>query len=628
MYHCIVNEQFVNENYDIKPSSGEIWANSEIEVTITFAPNVSADYKTTAFLDVIGRDERLPLWISGTGVGPKACLSYDSLDLGDLFINSRHQYEVTIDNRGDIPCTWELENPSTPFADIFTFESRSGTLAVDSSSTINIQLFSTDKLGDFEEIFEFKLHGSDEKLKFRFKGCIIGPTFHFDVDTIDFGLVSYEFLHSKNLMLYNTSEIPMTYNLCVPQDGAFVQKEFEVEVSKDAICVYDLEKMDFHLLTNHPIPSLFLISPRSPLNTHHNLTRLVQPSSGVLEPGAQQVVRLDLISTTLKEYEYSLNVDVEGVGKNLLSLPILAECRVPKIEVASREVPYGDCFIRFPYTEELTLVNTDTQLSAKYEVISQDPSTLSIASYEAIPPVGSVPPSGSTKVKIKVVGEKLGQFRLPVMLSIAGSVEPPLQSSVVATCVGPKITLSSEQIKWGPTACLIDNVRDLVLTNDSEIPAPFKIFLKNARSKFRVDVRDGVLSPHECVVLHVIACLDDTIVHKDQLHIIVAEGENLMVPLSAKGIGTTLYSHEDLKVIDFGATFTNQECAKYITIENKGRRPQSLRWINQTIKDRMMSNAAKMRKVEQDAKKSGKKQVSHCATMSAPYPLPHWTPLN
>ena len=201
---------------------------AQIEVTITFAPNVSAEYKSTAFLDVVGRDERLPLWISGTGVGPKAGLSYDSLDLGDLFINSKHVYEVSIENRGDIPCTWELQDPDTPFADIFNFDVRSSTLAVDSTKTINIELFSTSKLGDFDEIFEFKLNGSDEKLKFRFKGCIIGPTFHFDVDTIDYGLVSYEFLHSKNLMLYNTSEIPMTYKLKVPMDGAFVQKEFDV----------------------------------------------------------------------------------------------------------------------------------------------------------------------------------------------------------------------------------------------------------------------------------------------------------------------------------------------------------------------------------------------------------------
>ncbi|GMH58813.1 hypothetical protein TrST_g5240 [Triparma strigata] len=562
--HALMEDdmQFTHDNYEIKPMSGEIWANSEIEVTVTFRPDVSAEYKSTAYLDVIGRDQRLPLWINSTGVGPKAGLTFDSLDLGDLFINSMHRYELTIENRGDIACDWELVTPDTPFADIFSFSETSGSLSVDASKTLSIALCSTAKLGEFDELFEFKLHGSDERLKCRFKGNIIGPTFHFDVDTIDFGLISYEFLHTKNIMLYNTSEIPMNYSLCVPQDGAFVKKEFSIE-----------------------------------------------PSSGTLEPGQQQQVQVDLISTTVKEYEYSLRVDVEGVGENLLSLPIIAECKVPKIVIKNKEVPYGDCFIRFPYTEELILVNDDPDLSAKYEVIAQDPATTAIASYETIPPVGSVPPNSETKVKIRAIGEKLGNFRLPLMLSIAGSVEPPLQSSIVANCIGPKLSLSHTQIKWGPTTCLIDNVRDLIMTNDSEIPAPFKIFLKNARSKFRVDVRDGVLSPRESVVIHVIACLDDTIVHKDQLHVIVSEGDNLMVPLSAKGMGTTLWAHEDLSVIDFGSTFTNQQCQKYITIENKGRRPQSLKWINQTIKDRILSQAGKKNKPE-DGKKKKKKSES------------------
>ena len=322
---------------------------------------------------------------------------------------------------------------------------------------------------------------------------------------------------------------------------------------------------------------------------------------------------MDLISTTVKTYEYSLVVDIEGVGENLLSLPIMADCKVPKITIKNKEVEYGDTFIRFPYTRDLVLVNEDPELSAKYEIISQDPSTFQIASYEAIPPIGSVPPNSETKVKIKTIGEKLGNFRLPLMLQISGSVEPPLQSSIVANVVGPKISLFHKDlpckaIKWGSTTCLVDDPRPLVMRNDSEIPAPFKIFLKSARSKFRVDVRDGVLSPHESVVVNVIANLDDTIVHKDQLHVIVSEGENLMVQLTARGIGTTLYSHEDLKIIDFGATFTNQQCSKYITIENKGRRPQSLKWINQTIKDRMLSQTAKNKK--QDDSKPKKKPPS------------------
>ena len=57
----------------------------------------------------------------------------------------------------------------------------------------------------------------------------------------------------------------------------------------------------------------------------------------------------------------------------------------------------------------------------------------------------------------------------------------------------------------------------LTLTNDSLISAPFKTFIKNARSKYRVDLREGVLAPHETTTITVTANLDDTIVHRDQV---------------------------------------------------------------------------------------------------------------
>lgn len=41
--------------------------------------------------------------------------------------------------------------------------------------------------------------------------------------------------------------------------------------------------------------------------------------------------------------------------------------------------------------------------------------------------------------------------------------------------------------------------------------------------------------------LTITANLDDTIAHKDELHVIVPEGKNRLVSLSAKGTGTTLW---------------------------------------------------------------------------------------
>lgn len=57
-------------------------------------------------------------------------LSFDVLDMGDIFINSKHAYEVTLLNKGDIAADWALQAPQTPFARKFKFWPMQGTLDV------------------------------------------------------------------------------------------------------------------------------------------------------------------------------------------------------------------------------------------------------------------------------------------------------------------------------------------------------------------------------------------------------------------------------------------------------------------------------------------------------------------
>lgn len=121
---------FADEIFEIRPLDGEIWARSEIEVTVFFRPRTTTEYGSHAFLDCIGREERLPLRLGGSGIGPKVVLSFDVLDMGDVFINSRHVHEVTLLNRGDIAADWTLQAPQTPFARKFRFGPMKGTLDV------------------------------------------------------------------------------------------------------------------------------------------------------------------------------------------------------------------------------------------------------------------------------------------------------------------------------------------------------------------------------------------------------------------------------------------------------------------------------------------------------------------
>lgn len=41
------------------------------KITVFFRPRTTTEYGSSAFLDCVGREERLPLWLGGGGIGPK-----------------------------------------------------------------------------------------------------------------------------------------------------------------------------------------------------------------------------------------------------------------------------------------------------------------------------------------------------------------------------------------------------------------------------------------------------------------------------------------------------------------------------------------------------------------------------
>lgn len=51
----------------------------------------------------------------------------------------------------------------------------------------------------------------------------------------------------------------------------------------------------------------------------------ILPESGILQPQSEVRVTVNFISNTIKKYEMNLVVDVENVGEEILSLPILAK---------------------------------------------------------------------------------------------------------------------------------------------------------------------------------------------------------------------------------------------------------------------------------------------------------------
>jgi len=54
-------------------------------------------------------------------------------------------------------------------------------------------IFTSNILGEFNEVFKWVLRDTNEYISLNFKGNVIAPTFEFDIDKLNFGLVSFNF---------------------------------------------------------------------------------------------------------------------------------------------------------------------------------------------------------------------------------------------------------------------------------------------------------------------------------------------------------------------------------------------------------------------------------------------------
>lgn len=226
--------------------------------------------------------------------------------------------------------------------------------------------------------------------------------FHFDVDQVDFGAVSYSFPQTRTVKLINASKIAMKYSLRIPEEASYKQKELELV-----------------------------------------------PSDGKLDSYGEQQITIRFTSHNVKTYQYQLVVGVTGVGADLLSIPVRAQCFVPELTILRHELDFGRCFLRYPHKQMLELENKSTHLYGRFEIGEQDDHSRAIATYSASEFAGSVGPGERVSVEIALSCEKLGSIRLPMVVTVPGSTDLPLSVTLSATGSGPKVELDQPEINWG-----------------------------------------------------------------------------------------------------------------------------------------------------------------------------------
>jgi hydrocephalus-inducing protein len=163
---------FNDDVIHIEPVEGDVWPNSSFEVNVIFKPREAETCMKTAFCDITGRESRLPLRIRGDGIGPNVQFSYDTLDMGNIFIGSKHYYEIILINNGDIDAIYSVMPTKTIFGPCFGFNPAEGIVMPGGHQAIQIS-FSSPYLGDFLEEFSFQVDGQPQQLKVSFTYVLI-----------------------------------------------------------------------------------------------------------------------------------------------------------------------------------------------------------------------------------------------------------------------------------------------------------------------------------------------------------------------------------------------------------------------------------------------------------------------
>lgn len=512
-----------------------IWPGQYVNCIAYFHPNLSVKHDDTAYLYVMETGERIPFRLQGTGLSPEAKFSVSSINVGHVTLDSVMEYEVFLENTGEVICDFSL-TPKTVQNLIFEFTPSSGHIEIGEKVPIRIK-FTANYVGQFTETFEFHIKGvSQNHPTIGLYGRVVGPTFSIDVARLDFGKVSYGFLYTKTFEISNKSEIPFDYSLALSHDGSFSRREFSIS-----------------------------------------------PQTGLIGKFSKQIVTIEFIPMKAHDYNLQLIFNIDKFGEKMATIPISAECISPNVYLVKDVINLGNIFIGAEYRSKLQFKD-DTDLPAKYEYIPATDSSMLQANITVSHPNGVINAHTTTDMDFVIVPKQLGPLDIVQHIRFFGNENPPLPFTIKGTVTGPNIQFSQDNINFGRIQVLKDVSHQVVITNNSQINASFTATVECDGENFRIEPSEGYIQAGGQFPVKIIAQLDDTVEFKGKVVFRFDNLNPLYINLKALGTGSTIVPSIPMTSLDLGNIFTEVPSVKKFTLTNKGRRNQELRFSIQKPK--------------------------------------------
>ncbi|OHT12584.1 hypothetical protein TRFO_03593 [Tritrichomonas foetus] len=521
--------EYTNDVFTIEPMELEIWPHSFQSIFIFFSPLLAVRYSSVAYAQIDEEQERVRLELIATGLPPMAQFLTSQIVIGNVFLDSIFEYRVILKNVGKVPVHFSYEHHDTGELG-FSFNPEEGSIPVDNEIPIIVK-FTASSVGSFNENFIFKIRGATiDHPSLILSGKVIGPSFVINPRCIDFEGVGYGFLYSQTIEIENKSEIPFDFTLRMSHDGSFERREFQLK-----------------------------------------------PEFGTIPKFGKQEITVELIPISIRKYNLKMLLDIARFGKGLAEIPITANCVCPSLRLIPEIFDFKSAFIGYKYTQEIKIRN-GSEYAAKFEFVSQDEQSRKYGIIEIDRNTGIVSPNSDAPVYLSLTTQKIGQISVDCFFRVFGSDEPPMKFTFTANSTGPAISFSPNAISFGSIPVFQEKTVDVIVSNNSLIPANFRAHLDSATGGFIFSPNEGTIPPNSEMPLSVTVKLNDVLNFTGNIKLCFDYLNAMTIALKAQGIGSPLISSIDMKDIDFGFVLTEQPAIKHFTLENKSNRSFEVRF--------------------------------------------------
>ena len=516
--------QFVNENV-------EIWPHESKQVIVSFSPEIAQLYSETAYININNFEaERIPIFLQGIGLPPKAIFPISSISVGHVNLDTILEYKVTMENVGQVGVDFSLETKYRGNL-VFEFTPSSGHIDVGGSMDIRIK-FIANNVETFAENFQFSIKGAPfEHPTISLFGKVIGPKIDISTKVIDFGTVSCGFSYSRSFEIENKSNVVFNYNLALEGSKNFSMREFAIN-----------------------------------------------PQHGTVKGFAKETITVEFIPSEIQEYNANLFLNIDKFQDGCTKIPIIAESIIPPVSFVSNTIDLHNVFIGSKINSCVQLKN-DNDLPAWFEYIDSSESTKLIADVTVPRYNLVVEPHKTSNFEFSIKPLQLGPFSISQYLKLKCGNSKPISFIVSGVCTGPNITMSASSIDFGSIQVLKEASSSFTIKNDSTISTGFRTDIISEFSVFSLSEKEGTLEAGETRTFYIKAVLDDTSAFTGKLCFIFDHLNPKIITLSAKGTGTTIESDIQLSSnVDCRYMYTDARNVKTIVLTNRGRKQQEVIW--------------------------------------------------